>query len=509
MANTHNLENTKPTFPEFLSSNDELAEVENLNMSQRRKRLGTGALESFMQAENHEFNPLQEMEDTLKSKIIGQPQAIDAIIEALTRESLHNPNQPIANFMFLGPTGVGKSETAKVLAEMIDDSDDDYFDNLIRIDCSDYKNGHEVATLTGSPLGFVGSDQPPKLSYDAVEGGGKTVILFDEVEKGSEELYDLMLHIMDDGTLETMGETREKVSFSNSIIIMTSNLGAHEISKISSGITTGFAPNGSPKRSEDMEKEVVSAATEAMKQMFKPEFINRISQNVVYRSFDDAQLGEVIDAKIDRENQRYRDHGFDLTTSEALRDHIVDITKDRRENNARAVLRNYERMVEGGLARHYLAGSIPVGSEVYADLDENNEVSFMYSENPALKYQVEAAKVATSRLSSAQKLEMAEDEADEIADEVVHSTSSKTIEKWSNDNDTIFVNGKRIYDMSDLESMYDSGFISAQTLVEVGISADWFYIDTGDTPETDNFDQPDNIPNVDMDEEPTADTEEQ
>lgn len=495
MANKHNLENTKHLFPQFLSSESDLPAVENLSMSERRKRLGAGALDSFVRAENHEINPLQEMEDTLKSRIIGQPQAIDAIIEALTRESLHNPNQPIANFMFLGPTGVGKSETAKVLAEMIDDSDkDDYFDSLIRIDCSDYKNGHEVATLTGSPLGYVGSDQAPKLSYDAVEGGGKTVILFDEVEKGSEELYDLMLHIMDDGTLETMGETSEKVSFSNSIIIMTSNLGAHEISKISSGITTGFAPNSSPKRTEDMEKEVVSAATEAMKEKFKPEFINRISQNVVYKSFDDAQLGEVIDATIDRENQRYRDHGFDLTTSEALRDHIVNITDDRRENNARAVLRNYEKMVEGGLAKHYLTRSIPVGSEVYADLDENKQVTFDYTESPALKYQVEAVKEFAKRFESTQKMEMADDEADE--DKVVHSTSSKTIEKWSNDGESIFVNNKRIFDMSDLESMYDNGLISAETLVEVGISADWFYLDTGDDePDIDGLDQPDNIPN--------------
>ena len=477
MASGHHIEKNINGFPKFLQTENDLPDVENMTMAERRKRLGGSALKSFARAEASEHNPFQHIEDTLKRSIIGQPRAIEAITDALTREALHNPNQPIANFMFLGPTGVGKSETAKILAELIDDSDDPHFDNLIRIDCSDYKSGHEVATLLGSPLGYVGSDIEPKLGSSAVEGG-KTVILFDEIEKGCNELYDMMLHIMDDGTLETMGETSEKVHFNNSIIIMTSNLGAEEMDSLINGKKMGFSIEGRPEVSDH---QINASAKRSMRDKFKPEFINRITDNIVFRSFDDEQLGEVVDARVDRENKRYREYGYDLTISEKLRDYIVEQDEDRRQNNARGVLRNYETMVEGGLARHYLTGTIPEGSEVYADLGEDNSVVFLHSENQALKYYAQTMREEREKRQETSRLaQIAEDESDDIDNEV-----SAGAEIWGNDDD-LYINNKRVADLSDLHNLYDNDLIDLATYLAVGQSVGWFKNGEEHTQKSDN-----------------------
>ncbi|MDN5835003.1 MAG: AAA family ATPase [bacterium] len=508
MANARNIESVNHKFPQFLASPDGLPEMENLTMAERRRRLGAGALKSFVRAEQLEQSPLQNIENTLKSKLVGQDKAVDAIVEALTRESLQNPNQPIANFMFLGPSGVGKTETAKILANLIHEGNDEDFDNLIRIDCSDYKGGHEIANLTGSPLGYVGSDKTPKLSRSAVEGGGgKTVILFDEIEKGSTELYDLMLHIMDDGTLETMGETSEKVSFSNSIIIMTSNLGSEEINRITSGKSTGFSPNVDSSKANISDKQIEISAMDAMGKIFRPEFINRISKNVIYNGFNDEQLGDIVDVRIDRENERYRDHGYNLTISEALRDHVVNMTEDRRQYNARTVLRNYEKTVESGLAEHYMAGTIPVGSEVYADLTEAGDATFMYSRSPALEYQAGVMAQARDQKRLQAKAEIARNQASRNQAEAEDSEyEESSYSQWTIHGEAAIIGTRVITDSFSLEEMYDDGEISAVLAFDVAREMGWLndklWVLDNDNPESDK-----NSTNTDKDDSSTGESD--
>ena len=198
-------------------------------------------------------SPCEELRQEMRSRVIDQDEAIDTLIEALERAPVRklDDKRPIANVAFLGPTGVGKSEVAKTLADLMNDAGEEA---IIKIDCSNYSQGHEVLMLTGSPPSYVGHTQEPLLSKERVESGRK-VLLFDEVEKGSEKLYDLMLQIMGDGELRL--NNGQIVSFRDTVVILTSNLGAKEMSAELSPMSLGFGTKkalADKKRLDHVEK---------------------------------------------------------------------------------------------------------------------------------------------------------------------------------------------------------------------------------------------------------------
>lgn len=333
-----------------------------------RRELGQISVEGWNKAEAVKYNPLQDIEDNLKETIVGQSEAIESIISALSREQFRNPNRPLANLLFLGPTGVGKSETAKELARQLHDDDNEAF---IKIDCSSFSQGHEITALVGAPPSFVGREQKPIFDPDIIETE-KSVILFDEIEKGSRRLHDLMLQIMDDGEVTLTG-TGQVVSFRNSIIIMTSNLGATEMMGLLEPKKIGFSADqniiGATKQ------QINNAATSALRDYFRPEFINRIDRRVVFTPLDDEQLAEVLDHYLADANLRYLNAGIHLQLSPELRHQLVTRSEERRQFGARPILREFDHVVESLLATHVNSGSIPVGSQVYAVVNDNAESS--------------------------------------------------------------------------------------------------------------------------------------
>jgi ATP-dependent Clp protease ATP-binding subunit ClpA len=275
----------------------------------------------------------------LESKLVDQQDAINAVIDALERSDTRLPNDkhPLANFAFLGPTGVGKSELAKVLSNFLADG----AGNLIKIDCSNYSHGHEVASLIGSPPGFVGSDIKPVLGKDQVEKEGVvSVILFDEIEKGSEELYSMMLQIMGDGELNMA--KGEVTSFRNTVVILTSNLGAKEMANKQSDTPLGFVARTKIVDKKDLD----NTATKEFKRFFRPEFVNRLDELVVFHPLSAEGMSRVLDIKLSELNSEYEKHyGLRLSLTETSKNHLVAQAKKEPEYGARPLVRALQKEV--------------------------------------------------------------------------------------------------------------------------------------------------------------------
>lgn len=294
------------------------------------------------------------LERDLRASIIGQDQAIDAIIEAMDRSRVRladNP-RPLATLAFLGPTGVGKSETAKVLAEFISGGDP----RLVKIDCSNFSHGHEVASLIGSPPGYVGHDQTPLLNKKRVEKYG-TVVLFDEIEKGSEALYNLMLQILGDGALQLNDGTT--TSFRNTMIILTSNLGAKEMSEHLSKTPIGFM---SDNREEPSAEVINKSARQAFEKFFKPEFVNRLDGTIVFNPLDREGLGQVLENKLAEANYEYSEsYGMEVALTDGTREYLVDKALEERGKGARPLVRAFEKDIQGSFGRYMGGGQLHQG----------------------------------------------------------------------------------------------------------------------------------------------------
>ena len=300
------------------------------------------------QLTQEERERLLKLEEQLHERIVGQDEAVEAIAEAVrrSRAGLGDPNRPTGSFLFLGPTGVGKTELARALAEILFGSED----LMIRFDMSEFQERHTVSRLVGAPPGYVGYEEAGQLT-DAVRRRPYSVLLLDEIEKAHPDVFNILLQILDDGRLtDAKGRT---VDFKHSVVIMTSNLGADRI--------RGYASSGGSF--EQLKDELM----ELLSRSFRPEFINRIDDIVVFRSLSEAQLLDITGLLLDRLSRRLRAQGIEVTFTEQAVDFLANEGYDP-EFGARPLRRTIQRLVENELSRMVLAGSAGPSDRITVDV---------------------------------------------------------------------------------------------------------------------------------------------
>src|SRR5579863_6650111 len=292
---------------------------------------------------------LRNLEDDLRKHVVGQDEAISAVARAIrrSRAGLKDPKRPIGSFLFLGPTGVGKTELAKALAAELFGGED----NLIRLDMSEYMESHTVSRLFGSPPGYVGYDEGGQLT-EQVRRRPYSVILLDEVEKAHPQVFNALLQIMDDGRL-TDGQGRT-VDFKNTVVIMTSNAGSSELKR---AMRIGFSTRKDEEGERDQHEIMRSKAMEGLKQMFRPEFINRIDQIVVFHSLSKSDLYSIVDLLLEQVRVRLSEQAIGLEVTDAARDLLLREGFDE-EYGARPLRRAIQSFVDDALADALLAGEI-------------------------------------------------------------------------------------------------------------------------------------------------------
>jgi len=306
-----------------------------------------------------EREKLVQMEERLAKRVIGQNRAIRAVSDAVrrARSGLQDPNRPIGSFIFMGPTGVGKTELAKALAEFLFDDEQ----AMIRIDMSEYMEKHAVARLIGAPPGYVGYDEGGYLT-EAVRRRPYSVVLFDEIEKAHAEVFNVLLQILDDGRM-TDGHGRT-VDFTNTLVIMTSNVGSQWIQEL-----------GSNQRAE-MERRV----TEALRAQFKPEFLNRIDENIIFFNLSADQIGSIVDIQMQRLTKRLADRKITLHLTAGARQFLVDKGFDP-IYGARPLKRAIQQYIENPLAMEILKGAIVDGTALEGR-EENGAMAFRIITEP-------------------------------------------------------------------------------------------------------------------------------
>jgi ATP-dependent Clp protease ATP-binding subunit ClpB len=293
-----------------------------------------------------EVEKLVKMEDRLKQRVVGQDQAIAAVSNAVrrARAGLQDPNRPIGSFIFLGPTGVGKTELARALAEFLFDDER----AMVRIDMSEFMERHSVARLIGAPPGYVGYEEGGYLT-EAVRRKPYSVILFDEIEKAHQDVFNLLLQILDDGRL-TDGKGRT-VDFKNTVIIMTSNIGSQFIRDLQGD-------------DEEMKKRVL----EALRAHFRPEFLNRVDETVIFNSLGLEEIKRIVDLQVALLEKRLREKKLDIRLSDAAKEYVAREGFDP-AYGARPLKRTIEREIQNPLALRILEGEFPEGSVVEVDVD--------------------------------------------------------------------------------------------------------------------------------------------
>jgi len=301
-----------------------------------------------------EREKLLHMEERLRRRVIGQDEALEKVANAIrrARAGLQDPNRPIGSFLFLGPTGVGKTETARALAEFLFDDEK----AMIRIDMSEYMEKHAVARLIGAPPGYVGYEEGGQLT-EAVRRRPYSVILFDEVEKAHPDVFNVLLQILEDGRL-TDGKGRT-VDFTNTVIIMTSNLGSQWLLEMGPG----------------QEEEIRERIYQALRSFFRPEFLNRIDEIVIFRPLGEEQLRQIVDIQIARLNDYLAPRKIEVRLTEAARRELVELGYDP-AFGARPLRRTIQRYIQDELARRLLAGEVREGDVV--EVDATSEAGFTF-----------------------------------------------------------------------------------------------------------------------------------
>ncbi len=313
-----------------------------------------------------ESEKLRRMGDDMKKMVVGQEEAIKKVVKAIQRNrvGLKDPRKPIGSFIFLGPTGVGKTELARSLARYMFDSED----ALIRIDMSEYMEKFTVSRLVGAPPGYVGYEEGGQLT-EKVRRKPYSVILLDEIEKAHPDIYNILLQVLDNGQL-TDGLGR-KIDFKNSLIIMTSNIGARQLKDFGEGV--GFATSAKTDGMADFNKSVIE---KAMKKTFSPEFLNRIDDVVIFNSLTKEHIFEIIDILMKNVLKRIKNLGFSLELSSEAKDFIAEKGYDQ-QFGARPLHRAIQKYLEDPLAEEILNMTIKPGEILLADLDkEKTKIDF-------------------------------------------------------------------------------------------------------------------------------------
>ena len=318
---------------------------------------------------------MMHLEDTLHERVVGQNEAVEAVSRAVRRArvGLRGLNRPIASLVFSGPTGVGKTELAKALANSVFGSEE----AMIRLDMSEFMESHTVSKLIGSPPGFVGYDEGGQLT-EAVRRKPYSVILLDEIEKAHPDIFNIMLQILDEGKLSD-SKGRE-VSFKNTLIIMTSNIGSKVIEKGGGGL--GFELSGDDGMTSRYNN-IRNLVNEEMKQFFRPEMINRIDEIIVFRQLTKDEVKEIAEILLKQVSARLVDRKLSFKLTDAFKERLVDEGYDQRYG-ARPMRRAIARLVEDHLAEAILAGKLKDGDTVVFDIDKEGEITTMPEREPAL-----------------------------------------------------------------------------------------------------------------------------
>ena len=310
------------------------------------------------------------MENRLRARVVGQDDALATVANAIrrSRAGLSDPNRPIGSFIFLGPTGVGKTETARALAEFMFDNEQ----SMVRIDMSEYMEKHSVARLIGAPPGYIGFDEGGQLT-EAVRRRPYSVVLFDEIEKAHPDVFNVLLQVLDDGRLtDSKGRT---VDFKNTVVIMTSNLGAHLL-------------QGEALTSESAFEKAREQVMEVLRQSFRPEFLNRVDDIVIFRPLSEEQLSHIIDLRLEDLKRLLRDRKIEIELTDAARHQLLTSGYDR-AYGARPLKRAIQRLIQDPLALKILDGEIMNGDRVVADADPRSKgLHFEVAERGGVKIPV-------------------------------------------------------------------------------------------------------------------------
>jgi ATP-dependent Clp protease ATP-binding subunit ClpC len=309
-----------------------------------------------------ETGKLVNMADELKGKVVGQDEAVAKVVKAIQRNraGLKDPNKPIGSFFFLGPTGVGKTQLAKVLAKYLFDSDD----ALIRIDMSEYMEKFSISRLVGAPPGYVGYEEGGQLT-EKVRRKPYSIILLDEIEKAHPDVFNLLLQVMDDGHM-TDGLGR-KIDFKNTILIMTSNIGARQLADFGTGV--GF---GTKAKEESRDENAKSVIQNALRKAFSPEFLNRIDDMILFKSLQRESIHKIIDLELQKLYGRINDLGYNIEMTEKAKDFIVEHGYDEKFG-ARPLKRAIQKFIEDPLAEEIIKANLQEGDTIKMDVTDGAE----------------------------------------------------------------------------------------------------------------------------------------
>jgi len=309
-----------------------------------------------------ESNKLAKLPELIQNKVIGQNEAVMKIARSIQRNraGLKDPNRPIGSFIFLGQTGVGKTQLAKVLAKELFDSED----ALVRIDMSEYMEKFAISRLVGAPPGYVGYEEGGQLT-EKVRRKPYCVVLLDEIEKAHPDVFNMMLQVLDDGYLtDSLGR---KIDFKNTIIIMTSNVGARQLKDFGQGV--GFGTAAKIAQADDNSKSIIE---NALKKAFAPEFLNRIDDVIVFNTLEKEDINLIIEIELKKLYDRVKELGYQLTLSDKAKAFIADKGFDK-QFGARPLKRAIQKYVEDALAEEIITSKIASGDEIYMDIEEGSQ----------------------------------------------------------------------------------------------------------------------------------------
>ena len=312
--------------------------------------------------EQSETSKLSSLENIIKEKVIGQEEAISKIVKSIKRNrtGLKDPNRPIGSFIFIGQTGVGKTELAKILARELFDSEE----SLIRLDMSEYMEKFTTSRLIGAPPGYVGHEEGGQLT-EKVRRKPYAVILLDEIEKAHPDIFNMLLQVLDDGFLtDSLGR---KIDFRNTIIIMTSNIGARQVKEFGQGV--GFSTSAKVSQADEHERSTVE---NALKKVFAPEFLNRIDDVVMFNALDKENIKEIVQVELQKLLDRIKGLGYSLRISPKAIQFIAEKGYDK-QYGARPLRRTIQRYIEDEIAEKIVLSEVRKGDTISVDYTEKEE----------------------------------------------------------------------------------------------------------------------------------------